>query len=222
MLTVNTAAASTALTTLDAVKTELGITGTADDAWLQSQIDVASTLCCAYLGVVMATDGSMRLGRETLTETIRLNRGERRRRFDVRRRDLMLSRWPVVQVNSVTIDGTALLGDEYEVDGASGVLLRLGGGQPSHWVGNTVEVRYEAGWLLPGQPGRNLPNDIEDAAIGLVKVQWYSRTRNPLVKAESVPGVVDVQYRVGATGTNGALPPEVTAKLDPYRCPAIW
>ena len=217
MLIVSTPADTTALTTLVAVKEEMKIVGGADDAWLRRQIDGASALACAYLGVPMANDGTANLGRETVVETIRLDRGHPRRgRWDVRRHDLRLARWPISSVTSVEEAGTVLDAAAYEMDVELGALTRLSGGAPSFWAVGKIVITYVAGWLLPGDEGRNLPPEIEDAVIELVKASVFGRSRDPAIKSEQADGIDSVTYFFGTPG-EGPMPASVVMKLDRYR-----
>lgn len=214
---VSTPASTTALTTLAAVKEEMKVTSGADDSWLRRQINGASALACAYLGVPMANDGTANLGRETVVETIRLDRAHPRRgNRDGRRRDLRLARWPVSSVTSVEEAGTILDAAAYEVDAESGALTRLNGNAPSFWAAGKVVVTYVAGWLLPGDLGRNLPAEIEDAVIELVKASTFARGRDPAIKSEQADGIDSVTYFFGTPG-GGLMPASVAMKLGRYR-----
>ena len=53
-------------------------------------------------------------------------------------------------------------------------------------------------------------------AIDLISAARFGRLRDPLVKGEEVPGVMRTDYWVGSVG-NGSMPPDLTARLDPYR-----
>lgn len=73
----------------------------------------------------------------------------------------------------------------------------------------------DTGHILPGDPGRTLPYDIERACITLVKAYYFSRQRDPLVKSENIQDAVQSSYWIGA------LPPEVEGILSLHRQPAI-
>ena len=82
-------------------------------------------------------------------------------------------------------------------------------------------VDYRAGYVLPGEPDRTLPDDIERAAIMLVKAAWFARTRDPLIRSEDVSGVTNTTYWVGGFGNGGSLPPDVEGLLSKHRQPPI-
>lgn len=221
-LTVLTEATATDLTTLAAVKSELGITDNKDNAWLAIQIQVASQMVVDYLNVMAADDGTVTLGLETLVETFRVHHSRYlARRLDSERTQyLVLSRRPITGIASVVQDGVTLDPSEYEVDGM-GTLKHLSSDRPTDWNGNKVVVTYTAGWLLPGQTDRNLPHDIESATIGLVKAAWFARKRDPNIKSEqeNIPGVRDLKtdYFFRSPEPGAPLPEEIAQKLNRHR-----
>ena len=225
MFSVVTKAKTTALTTLPAVKLALGVSDSADDKWLQTQIDLASIAICNYLGVEMAEDGSRTLGRETVTETF-----DRRSRYPyiqpfgvvVPRREadstIVLAKRPVVSIGSIAENGTAVDPADYELFATTGVVKRLSSYLLAAWPCTIVTVTYTAGWLLPGDENRNLPVDIEQAAITYVQAQVGARKRDPNVKSVNIPGVRQVDYFYGTPGLDDQmLPIAARAMLNPYR-----
>jgi len=78
-------------------------------------------------------------------------------------------------------------------------------------------VAYTAGFILPGASGRNLPYAIEGAVVALVSDYWASSGRDPTLRAESIPGVIERQFWVGAVGEAQLLPPRVLASIAPFR-----
>lgn len=207
IVTISSAASVTALTTLERIKAELSIATTAHDAVLGYKIDEASSDIGAHLNRVLA--------RETLSETFwgGIDGIE----------TLMLDRYPVASITSVTVDGVAVDAAEYRLEKESGLLFRLtADGYGSRWsAGKSIVVVFEAGYLLPGQQGRNLPAALEGAAVDLVASYWSSRGRDPLVRSQEIPGVISTTYWVGAVGDAGELPPSVLSKISPFRRPVI-
>jgi len=206
-LTVTTPAESFALTRVDTVKAELGIAGTAEDSQIDAYIWQASSAITGYLGRVIA--------QEIVSEQFRLPR-ELACRTGIEQ--LVLSRYPVVSIDSVEVDGIALDEANYEVDRQTGLLTRLCSDSPTPWRGRKITVAYTGGYIsLP-----ELPDAIERACINLVKAYRSAATRDPLIRSESVDGVLSTTYWVGSTpGGSGGLPPDVTALLDPYRDVAL-
>lgn len=202
ILTVTTAPSVTSLTTLQRVKDELGIADGASDAILNTKIAEASSDIEAHLGRT--------LSRATLTQTFW---GEGCAEC------LLLGRVPVASITSVTVDDVLVDADEYRLDSETGALYRLdSSGYPDGWDWcKSVVVVFAAGYLLPGETGRNLPPAIEAGAVSLVQSFWSNRGRDPLVKSMEIPGVISEQYWIGAVGEAGSLPPDVWSKIAAYR-----
>jgi len=201
---VTTPAEVTALSTLDRVKLELRITGSDDDALLEAKLGEASS------DIALRCAPSLR--RETLTEIFYPDRGP------ICLDKLLLSRWPVASIATVTLDDEVVDGDEYRVDGERGLLYRLSTtGYPSQWsFSKSLAIDYAAGYLLPGEDGRDLPPSLEAAAIDLVSSYWASRGRDPLLRREENVGVSRFDYWVGAVGASGNLPPGVMSKIEMF------
>src|SRR6185437_13551593 len=132
MITVTTRANSTALTTLDNVRSSLMISDRSDDAWLKRQVDAVSQMAIQVLGIEMAEDGTRNLGVETLSETL-----DRRTRYPwlpplgvIRpRREadtiIVLGRRPVISIASTTENGTEVDPSDYELFATDGRVKRL-------------------------------------------------------------------------------------------------
>lgn len=215
-ITVVTPATTTALTTLDRVKLELSINNDDSDEILTVKISEASS------DIAVRCDPA--LLRETVTETYYPDRE------GACSDKLVLRRYPVASVSSVTVDGVALteaviVDDvvtalaEYRLDGASGLLYRqTTSGYSCHWsFCVSIAVTYAGGYLLPGEVGRNLPPSLEAACVELVSSYWAARGRDPSIKAEENIGVYRYEYWVGAIGEAGDLPPGVMSKIAPFR-----
>lgn len=138
---------------------------------------------------------------------------------------LQLSRWPVVAVTSVVVDGIALTeGVDFIVDQGAGQLRRRDAdGCARAWTGAVVTVIYSAGYVLPGQDevagAQDLPPDIQDAVSRMVYTRYAERQRDPLVKSEYVDGVGRTEYL--EPSSDGNLSPDVEDILDNYRVPVI-
>lgn len=198
MLIVTTPATSQALTTLAAVKAALDMTGSNDDdAFLSDTINRVSAVIARFCRRTFAL--------ETVTETLRLNRHTP---------EVVLSRFPVVAVSAVTVGGIALDSSEFETDSERGILYRIDANRRFIcWPSDVIEVTYSAGYILPSEHDRTLPEDIEKAAIMLCKIDYYARLRDPLLKSDAVEGIITQTFWVGGSG----LPPDVEMLLQPYR-----
>lgn len=203
-LTVVTPAANQDLTDLATVKAALGITDTSEDANLSKYITQASGDIRAYCNRIFL--------KQTYKETFRVLfvRGLQREHLD----QVCLSVSPLATIDSLTLDSATLTENtDFERDG-EGNLYRLDAyGNGVRWYFGRLVVQYDAGWEYT-----SLPSPIGHACIDLVKLARSASTRDPLVKAESIPGVGDVQYWIGdVPGTVGNLPPNIQAELDPFR-----
>lgn len=208
-------AEATALTTLERVKLELSISNDTSDELLLAKIAGASSVVA---GLCFPS-----LKRETVIETFYPDCY-----WECADR-LTLDRNPVVSISSVTVDGTALTDvvivddvvtdlAEWRLDGERRRLRRqTTAGKHSHWSFCTsIDVAYTGGYLLPGETGRNLPVEIEEACIELVTAYWMTRGRDPGLRAEENVGVFRFEYETKANGYEYGLPPGVMAKLDKY------
>jgi hypothetical protein len=193
MLSVLVPATSSRLTSLDAVKRELSISGTSDDARLLAYIDQASAVIADYLG--------RPLGRETVAETLRLSASSE---------VIMLSRWPVVSVTSIVEDGATLAAADYEIDRS--FAYRLFDDERARWPAVKVVLTYVAGYDLPD----GVAPAIERAATQLVVAMNASRGRDPSLRSESIEGIGSQSWLDPRNG-GGPLPGGVVALLNPYR-----
>jgi len=123
---------------------------------------------------------------------------------------LVLSRWPVVEIVSVTVNGAALASSGWTLGANGMVKLTIP-------CSGSVVVDYRGGFVLPDTTGRTLPADIEQAALKLINYEWFSRGRDPLLRSETVEGIGRTDYQVGGV----AMPADVEALLSPYVLPAI-
>ncbi|MBN9471889.1 MAG: phage head-tail connector protein [Bosea sp.] len=200
MIEIITPAESTRLTTLDAVKADLGITGSASDDALGTLIDQFSETIAAWCGRTF--------GLATVRESRDITRL-------CDRRVILLERWPVASVDSVSVTGIALAPADYVLDPAKGELrYRASDGRLWLWpVGDSV-ITYRTGYALPGETDRTLPHDIERACILMVRSAWHGIGRNPALRSEETAGVATFTY-FAANGD--ALSLEAQALLSPYR-----
>jgi hypothetical protein len=225
MLTVTTPATNAVLVTLTAIKLELGLTTTTDDAYINSKIPTVTDEFYDYMKVARAADGTRTIAQETLLEIFRPERsgrfriGNLERHSNNRREDLVLARWPVTSIVSV-IEGTATLdATQYEFSPA-GVLKRLSNGYSVGWSHSVIQVAYIAGWVIAADNTNTLPGSITAASIDYIKELRLSRRRDSRTKSETVVGIVEREFWVGPVGQvtdEGSLPPNVTSRLDRYR-----
>lgn len=192
MLTVITPATRRRLTTLARVKVELGITGGGDDAYLTTMIDEASAAIASWCRRTFA--------RETIRQVFHV---------EGQAECLPLARWPRIEIDAISIGDMSYTPDEFEADEA-GLLYRLdASGNHRDWSRGRVTIEYSGGYLLPGDEARDLPEDIERAALMLIKADWYARERDPSLRSETVEGLGGSTYfaRDSVEGVSGILMP---------------
>lgn len=196
MLTVTDANTDRDLTTLAAVKAELGDDVGVSDDQLGRFITQASNVIAKYCNRVFAI--------ETVEETFRFNSSAA---------GLMLARYPVTEVVSIVDGETTLAADDYDLDRQTGIIDRLSSsGAISRWCAGKTIIAYKAGFALPA----GLPEGIERACITLVKQYVAAGDRDPMVRSEASDGVGSTDYFSGA-GTG--LPPEVEGLISLHRVP---
>jgi hypothetical protein len=197
VLTIDSPATSHDLTTLAAVKAELGITDTTEDGNLAVWITAASQAAEAYCDRVFVE--------ETVTETFRNRRG-------INLDGLVLARSPLSELISVTADGETLTEDvEFEQDPGSAILYRISNGKSCHWRFTSLVANYKAGF-----PADKIPVNLARAALVMVKLLRGSATRDPAVKSENMLGTYSYTLFGGADIHEG-MPADVAALLSPYR-----
>lgn len=200
LLTVTTAATNTALTDMASVQAELSLTSPEDDSYLQAQISAASSAISSWCNRVFARESLQEMWRPESPVEV-----------------LMLSRTPVVAIASVVEDGITLSATEYEADLQAGLVWRLADDYRVKWSGRKITLLYSAGYILPSDAGRNLPQDIQRACVLLVTAQHNARGRDPMIRSESAQDVGQATYLDPRAGME-AMPPQAAALLSPYRC----
>lgn len=189
-------AASTALVDLDDVKADLGLSGTADDAFLSRSIARASAAVVTYIGF------------HPLVETIE-DRFDRESGACGASQLLQLSKFPVVAIAGVTDAEGTLTTDDVRLYARSGTLYRLADtGALSRWSALPVTVTYTAGHAT-------IPGDLASAVVQMVRADYHARGRDPAIRTDTVEGIGSWTF-FDRTG-GAAIPADVAAALDSYR-----
>lgn len=207
--TVTAAASSYLLTDLATVKAELGIESKKFDADLKRYVKAASTAAAQYCNRVFPV--------ESLKDEFWPARDSWPISSPGGVQVLQLTRWPVVTVATVTEDGTALVeGTDFRVDSKLGQLYRLGttDSYPRPWPRVAIAVEYSAGYA-------ELPDDLVDAVVKLVKTRWFSRGRDPMLMSETVTGIREARWWVPNGDQAANIPPDIAGDLENYRVPVI-
>lgn len=206
---VITAATDLTLLSLAEMRAAVGQKNNNRDADVQraaSRVAGAITAACK-LAADGATPPTLRL--ETVQDAFRLNRRWNRRDHSDTQEKLILSRRPIVKINSIveagiTLDPTS----DIEVRGAEGALIRLIDDKPAQWARDKIVVNYDAGWAV-------VPDGLKRAAEELMTFYWSEGFKDPLLRSINVPGVVEKQYWIGSP-SDPAIPQSVLDKLGPY------
>ncbi|HYF88980.1 phage head-tail connector protein [Azospirillum sp.] len=187
------------LTTLAKVKAELQ-SPDADDTLLTTLIEQASATIETFCGRSFAAAAA--------TETYRIARWRER---------LILERTPVVSVASVLLNGETLDPAAYEVESpGAGFLLRLdGSGCSIGWPAGRVAVTYTAGYSAT-------PPDVERCCIDVVKLGYFARCRDPMLRSYENPDVERMSWTdPDKVVMRGGLPADIADRLDAYRTMVI-
>jgi hypothetical protein len=203
------------LTTLDRAKRELGSSADTDDLILEDMIRRASS--------AISKETRRVFGVETVTETMD-GSGSRL---------LGLSRTPIIEVTSVTEDGTAIT-DYLIDDDEAGALYRANGwgrsgglrmwGSEAYSSGYILpgyqdlrySVTYQAGYVLPEEDSPTLPGAVEQACLESIKSWFMGRDTDPALTSLQV-GQFRASYRDhGSSSSSGSLPASALGLLRNY------
>jgi len=148
---------------------------------------------------------------ETLVETLRVRPG-------YQYMTLVLARWPVLEIISVTTDTTTFTTADYYLDIPMGTLDRISGNETLFWPCGWVTVEYIAGY-------DEIPEDLKGYAAQLMNIFHQSSTSSvdPSTKHIEIPGVITLDRWVDQTATDSIVPDDIKTGLvrDGYRRPVL-
>jgi hypothetical protein len=192
--TITDPAADTDLVALDVLKADLGVIGSASDELLERLISRASSVVQDYIGHALAV------------EIIEDRFDADAHRAVEHPAGLILSRRPIVEIHSITDNGTALVeGTDFRVNAATGQVARIG--TASRFT-TPVVVSYSA-----GHP--SIPPAVEDVVVGLVRSAYSTHGRDPALRSEEVAGIGSQTFFAAPATT--ALTAEAIDVLSRYR-----
>lgn len=211
------------LTTKEHVRGDLNITSGADDIYIDRLIDAVSETVIRYCGRTFAS--------ETLQDVFYAGDWHLYQRSPGDEL-LQLTRWPIISIASVIeydasgTQTTLVENTDFVQRGIYGQLLRLDSatGLPRRWWMPKIAVTYSAGYSLPAQTktGENytLPRSLEEVVIRIIKSRWLARNRDPMLRQQIIPNVIEQQFWID-TGRDGDLSPDEREALDRFRVPVI-
>lgn len=131
---------------------------------------------------------------------------------------LLLARWPVLSIISVTEDTTGLVVDDWELDIPEASLTRVSGNSTLNWPYGRVIVEYEAGYDDP------IPTDLKGYAARLVSLYDQTTGADLSERRVEIPGVITLERWVDTTATDILVPEDILTGLqrDGYRRVLAW
>lgn len=108
-------------------------------------------------------------------------------------------------------------GTEFLINAEVGQLERLHpvSGHVRSWPSFPIVAQYRAGFA-------EIPLEVQNAAVKLVKMRWFMRPLDPMVKSSNVEGIYQEERWLGTgPGGPGDMPSEIADKLMRYRVPVV-
>ena len=224
------ALASNALTLVATVEDELTIAAGTETARLERLIHIASSVAATYACRTFFRSTS-------ISEKSTGGVGPL----------LILDRPPINAITSITYLGTALSSTGYEIhDANAGIVYAVGGSWVTSTIGfsdvsgtiftgvdrKTYTIVYDGGWYTPTQDNgttiiRNLPYDIEYAAIAIVSYLRRSMGHDSSIASESLLGSSVSYFNPASSVAGGAdwlkkSVPAAASVLDRYKRLSIY
>jgi hypothetical protein len=204
LMRIITSATVTNLTTLQAVRLELGAAATsADDLLITAMIGQASAMAAGFANRVF--------GVEAIEELQDIDPSSCPWLF--------VDKMPVVDIISCDVEGQPIALPDLETGGHEGTVIMLKDGKmlPA-WPAGRTTIRYRAGYVLEGAQ-RNVPADLERSVIIITKALFHARERDPALRSETVDAVGSWSFQT--SGISRAIPQEAALLLSQYRIPSI-
>jgi len=179
------------LTKLATVKSELQISSTTHDSYLDRQIKVASQVFTHLAGA--------RQFHKVVDQTVEVGSQGGQYLF-------LDGFYPVTNIQEIRFDGYVVDADNYELEEDNGMIRHLGSGwtsteEPAGAIApvdaysaplQDYAIDFDAGWATPEQASqgvytpRNLPFDLEETIITYVVGQYRQRGRDEDVESKSL------------------------------------
>lgn len=124
---------------------------------------------------------------------------------------------------STTVSGAAFTVENpsfgYEWRRGASLVHKVSGSCRVPFSAARIVATYAAGWLLPDAAARNLPPDIEDACLLLIrrKLDQMRECENPRIKQESWAGIGSWAYELTPLEWVAGLTNDVARSLERYK-----
>ena len=158
---------------------------------------------------VLRGEAPRTLKAETLSEKFRVKSAGQNK-------TLYLSRWPVLEIVSVTEDTSELTSEDWDLDIPEASLTRVSGNATMFWPAGRVTVEYAAGY-------DTIPEDLKGYAARLVSLYYQSDGEDPNEKSVEIPGVIKIDRWVDTTASDNIVPDDIMAGVtrDGFRKPVL-
>jgi len=126
---------------------------------------------------------------------------------------LGLRAWPVHEVEYIKLYDEEV--EDFDVNKTNGLVYRSSGWKrPYEDEKYNIEVKYEAGYYLPGHADRDLPQQVEFACILLTKNLLERLSRDFDVQQVRLPDISETYFR---PGEQEELPMATASLLSDYK-----
>jgi len=195
IFTITTPASETSLLTIEELRAAAGVVGGSQDAILQVMGRSLSEAIARDCGVAWDGVNVPTLLSETCRQVFFPDRGTTK---------LRLARRPVSEVSSLAVDETIIDEAGYRLDAASGAIWPRRG----TWCADEITIVFKAGFAAA-------PPSMKLAASKLMTSLWAERQRDPSLKREDIPGVIEREWWVSEKD-NPLMSQEIRDLIAPY------
>lgn len=200
-----------ALASLDDLKADLSIDGTASDTTLTRYLLDASSAVLAYIGRPIL--------RAQWRDIVIVREGQRLM-------GMPLGALPVLSLDAITRNGSDWDADDIaacQIDNAAGLVFPP---RWAFWPPGRYVIAYQAGYELADSAADppvigTLPRPVGRAVLLTAAAAYHAAARgDPMLRSESEQGVGSTSW-TGMTADSGGLPPEAAALLDRQFFPGV-
>lgn len=199
LFSVTSPSSDLSLLSIAELRTAVGAIDGSQDAALSTLGKGVSASIARQCGIASDGVNPPTLLRETCTEVFRVEKSVAK---------LVMARRPVTSVVSVVVGDETLDAADYEINTATGSLIRLVDDVQTDWLRGKITVVYQAGY-------GTAPDDLKLAATKLATALSAETARDPSLKREEIPGVMTQEFWVSPSD-DPLLSKEIADLLSPY------